>query len=83
MLFGQGCPVCGWVSPQKMPEKSNAEENILHVDVIEEDDFICITFELPLFNENNIKFDVNGNRRVIEKTYRNGVLEVKLLKTGG
>ncbi len=72
MLFGQGCPICGWVSPLVMP--GNAGENSSHADIIEEGDIITITTELPQADENDIKLDV------IEKTYRNGVLEVKLRK---
>jgi HSP20 family molecular chaperone IbpA len=100
-LFGQGCPICGWVSPLGMTGELNAEENSLHVDIVEDDDTIRITTELPLADQNGIKLDVDGNKllifsgrfnriillhtsveQIIEKTYRNGVLEVKLRKTG-
>jgi HSP20 family molecular chaperone IbpA len=96
-LFGQGCPICGWVSPLETARESNARANSLHVDVVEEDDIIRITTELPMVDENSIKLDAMGNKllissgefsriiplrhavgQVIEKTYRNGVLEVKL-----
>ncbi len=99
ILFGQGCPICGWVSPLAMPGELNAGENSLHIDVIDEGDIIKITTELPMVDENCIKLDVNGNKllissgafnriiplhyaveQVLEKTYRNGVLEMKLRK---
>jgi len=101
MLFGQVCPICGWVSPLAMSRELNADENSFHLDIIEEDDIIRITTELFQVDEDNIKLNVNGNRllissggfnriiplhyavgQVIEKTYRNGVLEVKLRRTG-
>ncbi len=84
-----------------MTGELNAEENSLHVDVVEDDDTIRITTELPLAGQNGIKLDVDGNKllissgrfnriiplrnpvgQIIEKTYRNGVLEIKLRKTG-
>jgi len=98
-LFGQGCPICGWVSPLAMSRELNAGENSSHIDVIDEGDIVRITTELPMVDENSIKLDVNGNKllmssggfnriiplhyaveQIIEKTYRNGVLEVKLRK---
>ena len=101
LLFGQGCPICGWVSPLAMSRKSNAG-NMIHVDVVEEEANIRITTELPTVDENNLKLDLISNKllissgefniiiplryaveQVIEKTYRNGVLEVKLCKAGG
>jgi HSP20 family molecular chaperone IbpA len=101
MLFGNGCPICGWVSPLAMSRELNAGVNSSHVDVIEEEDIIRITTELLHVDEDDIKLDVNGNRllissggfnriiplryavgQFIEKTYRNGVLEVKLRRTG-
>ncbi len=101
LLFGQGCPICGWVSPLAMSGKSNAG-NMIHVDVVEEEANIRITTELPTVDENNLKLDLISNKllissgefniiiplryaveQVIEKTYRNGVLEVKLCKAGG
>ncbi len=73
----------------------------MHVDVVEDEDTIRITTELPTAGQNSIKLDVDGNKlliscgrfnriiplhnsagQIIEKTYRNGVLEVKLRKTG-
>jgi HSP20 family molecular chaperone IbpA len=65
-LFGLGCPICGWVSPFGMIGELNAEKNSLHVDIVEDDDTVRITAE----------------GQIIEKTYRNGVLEVKLRKIG-
>ncbi len=84
-----------------MTGELNAEENSLHVDVVEDDDTIRITTELPSACQNCIRLDVDGNKllissgrfnriiplrnsvgQIIEKTYRNGVLEVKLRKTG-
>jgi HSP20 family molecular chaperone IbpA len=100
-LFGQGCPICGWVSPLGITGELNAEENSLHVDVVEDDDTLRITTELPIVGQYGIKLDLDGNNllissgrfnriiplrysvgQIIEKTYRNGVLEVKLRKTG-
>ncbi len=73
----------------------------MHVDIVEEDDLIRITTELPMVDENRIKLDAMGNKllissgefsriiplrhtvgQVIEKTYRNGVFEVKLRRQG-
>ena len=101
LLFGQGCPICGWVSPHAMSRKSNSG-NMVHVDVVEEESNIRITTELPTVDENNLKLDLISNKllissgefniiiplryaveQVIEKTYRNGVLEVRLCKAGG
>jgi len=101
LLFGQGCPICGWVSPLVMSRKSKSG-NMIHVDVVEEEANIRITTEVPAVDENNLKLDLISNKllissgefniiiplryaveQVIEKTYRNGVLEVKLCKAGG
>jgi len=75
VLFAQCCPICGWISPLVMSRKLDAGENSLHVDVTEEEDIIRITTELHMVDD-NIRLDV------IEKTYRNGVLEVQLRKAG-
>jgi hypothetical protein len=101
LLFGQGCLVCGWVSPLTMPGELTEVKKSFHVDVIEDADTIRITTELPVVEENSIKIELAGNEllissggyrriipvhcavgQIIEKTYRNGVLEVKLRKTG-
>ncbi|VVB86737.1 Uncharacterised protein [uncultured archaeon] len=101
VLFGQGCRICGWVSPLMMPGELNAGEESFHVDIIEDADTIRIITDLPVVEENSIKLDADGNKllissgefnriipvhcevgRIIEKTYRNGVLEVKLRKAG-
>lgn len=101
LQFGQGCPICGWVSPIEMSKKSNGG-NMIHVDVVDEEANIRITTELPTVDENNLKLDLISNKllissgefniiiplhyaveQVIEKTYRNGVLEIKLCKAGG
>lgn len=101
LLFGQGCTICGWVSPLAMSKKLNSG-NMIHVDVVEEETNIRITTELPTVDENNLKLDLISNKllissggfniiiplryvveQIIEKTYRNGVLEVKLCKSGG
>jgi HSP20 family molecular chaperone IbpA len=65
LLFGQGCTICGWVSPLVMSRELNAVENSSHVDIIEEEDIIKITTELHMIDENNLKLDVNGNKLVI------------------
>jgi len=92
MLFGPGCPICGWVSPLVKDS---------HVDVLDEGDTIRIALELHDAEEGNIKLVTHGNKlrissgrfnriillrhapgEVIEKTYKNGVLELKLRKSG-
>jgi len=86
MLFSRGCPFCGCVSEI--------------IDIIDDNDVIWVTAELPSVDEESLTIDAKGNtllisagsfRRIvplsyaveyIERTYKNGVLEIKLRKTG-
>jgi len=65
ILFDVCCPICGWVSPLVKSRQQSANEAISQVDLIDDGDILRITAELPMFDENNISLDVNGNKLLI------------------
>ncbi len=93
LLFGSGCPVCGWISPILALKELSAE----YMDVFDDGNIVHVTAELSFVDGKDIRLDVKDNKLVIsagsfkrivplryeveqhiENTYCNGVLEVKL-----
>lgn len=55
-LFGTGCPICGWISPVKIPRELSAEKDRKGlVDVFDEKNYISVIAELPGVEEKDIE----------------------------